>query len=1174
MNEYIEVISQIKPKNNGNFPIADVNDLKGGYIQVDTVQQMQEFPAAKIREGMLCYVADDNHMYQFRNNAWNIWVVEGTGGGTATIQIVSTLADLENPDLKIEGSLVFVQETKDLRYYNGEYWETFSKIYIQSTEPDDKSGIWIDTSENKEYLSSNTVIQDLLKVINILQARVNKLEYALNCQMDSGDFTNNQFNYYNGSETEEPNYGTSVEEDDAIQAANQDIALADSPEPVEYKSYVPNLKHLCIKAGTYADMIKNQNDFLPKELLWCTDKQALYIKDPKTLKLVVIGNSGGGDVPIIPDDDMDGIITEIINGNTKISGIEFVDINNKNNTYTIQIKDGALDVSDNRLYINTLAGNAQTASTGEYYSNAYFPIAADKVGSKDSPKIYVNSVYCGNEGDKLSYNPVSHNFVELSNLGNEDLNLKGLYLHYTERDTGYWVTLPLIGVIKSNSTFLIKGAQCSVENINTTLIKVGEPDMYWTKSATYSSTALEIEGERTLWDENGLIKFSNNCAFYISGEESEGYFKENTLQLSAPWTANGVVKWYVDLVGIGSYNGKQLPNEKASITVTGNNILYFRYYNMDTVKQATKALLNRSNSADWTYINMDNINPEIDIQDYVPKNSKQGKNIFFNKTLLNDDKPNIVTCTFGYNAHTTRCFTWVSVGYYDEFIQIRKDNESYTTMYESFKEGDGRPDTKNWRNKIYNRIRSITTDGTPFTTHKFIKDFEEPATTQVYFYRVGREGHWSDERSFTLRNRQSVINNGFNFLQITDQQGFNGEEYKTWEVSAEYIKNNESYEWILNTGDETQNGNRINEWLDYFKTTIFNDKEQMFTVGNNDLCPLDVYTLGDGSDISKTNPVNVEYFYTFEHPYEIPMSSTGVYVPSVYSFIYGNTYFLSMNSEITDVAREQIYGDVAGENVYSKLQAWANTDLSYIDNKIVHRIAFCHEAPFTIITADLVLKYTKDNSTLRGGSHLNTVGNYWFSQFLQENGFKLCLCGHKHTYANSRPIHEDINHTMVPIVYDTTTTPEWYTSLPTREQALCAISTDSSLGYVRYVMCQATGYKLVSNKELPAQNIPWLMEYYPVIKQTEDVTSNTAKVTVNPAQQFPNYIMWNVGVGNETETTATTDSRQRILGKSYKLQLTSNNSKWAYKYNVPITVEQLTRVGGNGSTNPDNNIVV
>ena len=108
--------------------------------------------------------------------------------------------------------------------------------------------------------------------------------------------------------------------------------------------------------------------------------------------------------------------------------------------------------------------------------------------------------------------------------------------------------------------------------------------MYWTKDATYSSTALEIEGERTLWNDKGLIKFSNTCAFYISGEETEGYFKENTLELSAPWTTNGVVKWYVDLVGIGSYNGKQLPNEKAAITTTGNNILYHRYYNMDGVK--------------------------------------------------------------------------------------------------------------------------------------------------------------------------------------------------------------------------------------------------------------------------------------------------------------------------------------------------------------------------------------------------------------------------------------------------------------------------------------------------------------------------------------------------------------------------------------------------------------
>lgn len=37
MSEFIEVIGQRAPINNQKFAIADVNDLKGGYIQVDTI---------------------------------------------------------------------------------------------------------------------------------------------------------------------------------------------------------------------------------------------------------------------------------------------------------------------------------------------------------------------------------------------------------------------------------------------------------------------------------------------------------------------------------------------------------------------------------------------------------------------------------------------------------------------------------------------------------------------------------------------------------------------------------------------------------------------------------------------------------------------------------------------------------------------------------------------------------------------------------------------------------------------------------------------------------------------------------------------------------------------------------------------------------------------------------
>lgn len=69
MGEYIELISQLKPKNGGTFPIADVNDLRGGYIQVNTITEMEGFlTTSKLKEGMLCYVkvvTDNIHMYQY-----------------------------------------------------------------------------------------------------------------------------------------------------------------------------------------------------------------------------------------------------------------------------------------------------------------------------------------------------------------------------------------------------------------------------------------------------------------------------------------------------------------------------------------------------------------------------------------------------------------------------------------------------------------------------------------------------------------------------------------------------------------------------------------------------------------------------------------------------------------------------------------------------------------------------------------------------------------------------------------------------------------------------------------------------------------------------------------------------------------------------------------------------
>jgi hypothetical protein len=61
MGQYIETISQFVPKNGANLAIADVNDLKGGYIQVNTRTEMIAFLqyTNRLKVGMLCFVVEE-----------------------------------------------------------------------------------------------------------------------------------------------------------------------------------------------------------------------------------------------------------------------------------------------------------------------------------------------------------------------------------------------------------------------------------------------------------------------------------------------------------------------------------------------------------------------------------------------------------------------------------------------------------------------------------------------------------------------------------------------------------------------------------------------------------------------------------------------------------------------------------------------------------------------------------------------------------------------------------------------------------------------------------------------------------------------------------------------------------------------------------------------------------
>lgn len=131
-------------------------------------------------------------------------------------------------------------------------------------------------------------------------------------------------------------------------------------------------------------------------------------------------------------------------------------------------------------------------------------------------------------------------------------------------------------------------------------------------------------------------------------------------------------------------------------------------------------------------------------------------------------------------------------------------------------------------------------------------------------------------------------------------------------------------------------------------------------------------------------------------------------------------------------------------------------------------------------------------------------------------------------------------------------------------------------------MSQATGYKLVSNKTLPAQYTPWFMNYYPITREVWDSANKIFLTTPNPAQLFPHYIRWNIGKGTETEKSNNgTVERPRIKGNSYKLAVNvgDHSIPAIYNYNIPYEAKDLIHKPGNGSQefgsgSADDNIII
>ena len=319
--------------------------------------------------------------------------------------------------------------------------------------------------------------------------------------------------------------------------------------------------------------------------------------------------------------------------------------------------------------------------------------------------------------------------------------------------------------------------------------------------------------------------------------------------------------------------------------------------------------------------------------------------------------------------------------------------------------------------------------------------------------------------------------------------------------------------------------------------------------------------------------------------------------------------------------------------IYNILYSWTNDQ-----NK--DYIPFCHEMPFTVITNACLAWHDKDNIQIGNyrslsdaaspaliGSHLNQLtkvedgkGMHWFSRLLEYRNIKVCLGGHKHTYACTYPLRENYIYTIDnttkysltdgPMSMSSTLendTAAWkingknLSKFPIAKRPKEYINNDNvseieqfniadnvsfdikvssepnrfwplvdepvdhpDYSKVSYLMSQATGYKLTSNKELPSE----IQKFAMILpKTTIDKNSDSASAD----QKFPMFTSLDLSLKEDNMSFKYKVGRfNNIFNGSYKFTQTAYSSD-------PIEVQYLVQNTNNnfGSwITVENNVII
>ncbi len=845
--------------------------------------------------------------------------------------------------------------------------------------------------------------------------------------------------------------------------------------------------------------------------------------------------------------------------------------------YTIKalkypIEDGVTDTPENHVAAWQSVNTSNVTKDWKLYSDRVKIGQVYMKGTSDNPKS-------------------SHAYIELENTSDENFPLDGCVIYFYNVDKVY--SLELNGTIPAGGTYLIRGTQYI--DYDDAYIKVKTYDIEWLDLDTTSAMSGDV-GFMLVYKDADLALtdgFPSGMISSLTADDSRNIWGLTASQVNVSTGAYPYVYdyHYIDSICITSISAGSKFSPLKGQYAKGSNSICKNVFELDPAKQAFQALATSDSSrirgvkaSDTQIVSLDKQQMVFDksyvIRNrdvYTPKASYEGKNIITDKTHPDTEKPNMVTCSFGIDMATTRCFNWISLNEAAEFVFIKT-----STGWERFESYGGHNHdiagefTKKSINPgndqiVYNRMTGIFPGTTiSYVGHKCILNHAVVTTPTTYTYIVGRAGldgnpdmdHCSDEYTFTLYPSDYTPR----VYQITDQQGFHWIEYQVWNAAAialneQIVKdcaNSKIIPVLINTGDMTQNGTRINEWLDYYNAglPLFKHLEQMNVVGNNDLCNADESILGTGDDNGKINPYYFHLFYCYEQPDVDDFIFNDIYIPSTYYFGTDKYKFLMVNSEVTYNACKSMYTPDKLTNVYTGYtMATSTSDDAFVQvynsdktpiynilydwlnyNKDVTWIAVCHEMPFTVVTHANLNTSTKDKSrsidASKGslvGSHLNQLYQYdlkglnWFSRLLEYFGVKLCIGGHKHTYVCTFPLRENFTfngksskteqYTMPETLetddvtwedadnsgYNSTKLPASYVSSATavevKDNIISPLVTCSnSLNHVTYLMCQATGYKVKSNKELPSAS-----------QVFAKVVAGTASSAAQMSQLYPMY---------------------------------------------------------------------